>query len=93
MTHAGQPGFSGLSILLAFAGGALIGGAAAALFTPVSGPEARRRVAGAVDQGRQRLSTLAGDTTEAAGRLPQALRDASSAATEAFTEAMRDGTA
>jgi hypothetical protein len=50
-------------------------------------------VAGAVDQGRQRLSTLAGDTTEAAGRLPQALRDASSAATEAFTEAMRDGTA
>lgn len=93
MTNAGQPGFSGLSILLAFAGGAFLGGAAAALFTPVSGPEARRRVAGAVDQGRQRLSALAGDGAEAAGRLPQALREASSAATEAFSEAMKDGAA
>lgn len=73
--HASNGGFT---LFLTFVGGALAGGIAAALLTPRSGPEMRRRIGGAV-----------GETTEVAARVPQALRDASSAAQEAFTAAMK----
>jgi len=69
----------GLTLFLAFIGGALAGGAAAALFAPRSGAETRRRITGAVDDGK-----------ELASRMPQAIREASSAAQAAFTAALKD---
>lgn len=91
MIQSERPGYGGLTILLAFAGGALAGGIAAALLTPRSGPETRRLIGGAVASGKERLAEVAGETGQAASRLPQALREASSAASEAFTAALRDG--
>jgi len=78
MTQREDTGSGGLTLFLTFLGGALIGGVAAALFTPRSGAEMRKRIASA-----------AGDTQEAASRVPQAIRDASSAAQHAFTAALK----
>lgn len=74
-----HPRSGGLTLLLAFAGGALLGGAAAMLFAPRSGAETRRRIAGAVDGGR-----------EVAARMPHAIREASGAAQAAFTAALKE---
>ena len=69
----GRRGFSGLSLFFMFAGGALAGAAAAYL---------------AQAPNRERVRELALHTRDQAGRLPQALRDASSAAKDAFAEAL-----
>ena len=69
----------GLTLFLAFVGGALVGGTAAVLLTPRSGADMRRRLAGAVD-----------DTKDVASRVPKAFRQASSAAQAAFTEALQE---
>lgn len=66
-------------MFLAFAGGALLGGAAAVLFAPRSGAETRRRITGAVD-----------DTKGFAARMPQAIRAASSAGRVAFAAALKE---
>lgn len=66
-------------LFLAFVGGALVGGTAASLFTPCSGPEARRRIAGAARGSR-----------ELGSRMPQAIRDASRAAQAAFASALKE---
>jgi len=69
----------GFMLFLAFVGGALVGGAAAALFAPRSGAETRKRITGVVD-----------DAKDLASHMPQAIRDASSAAQAAFTEALKE---
>ena len=79
MTQTEHPRNGALSLFLAFVGGALIGGTAAVLFAPRSGAETRRRITGAVD-----------DTKEVASRMPQAIREASSAAQAAFAASLRD---
>ena len=65
-------------ILLAFLGGAVVGGAAAILFAPKSGEQTRKRFAEMAKNGRER-----------AERVPAAVREASHAATVAFGKAMR----
>lgn len=82
MTQAEHPRSGGFTLFLAFAGGALVGGAAAALFAARSGAETRRRIAGAVD-----------DTKAFAARMPRAIRDASSAAQTAFAAALKESAA
>ncbi len=79
MTQTEQPRNGGLMLFLAFAGGALVGGAAALLLAPRSGEETRRRITGA-----------ANDTKEVASRVPQAIRKASSAAQAAFVAALKE---
>jgi gas vesicle protein len=79
MTQTEQPRSGALTLFLAFLGGALAGGAAALVLAPRSGPETRRRIAGAVDHGK-----------ELASRVPQAVRDASSAAQSAFTASLKE---
>ena len=79
MTNAENPRGGGLTLFLAFVGGALVGGAAAVLFAPRAGVEMRRRISGAVD-----------DTKDMASRMPQAIRDASSAAQAAFSAALKE---
>jgi len=79
MTQTENPRNGGLMLFLAFLGGALVGGAAAVVFAPQSGQETRRRIGGAVDH-----------TKEIASRMPQAVRDASSAAQSAFAAAMKE---
>jgi gas vesicle protein len=79
MTQTEHPRNGGITLLLAFVGGALIGASAAVLFTPRSGVETRRRITGAVD-----------DTKEAASRMPKAIREASSAAQAAFAAALKE---
>jgi len=69
----------GLTLFLAFVGGALVGGAAAVLLAPRSGAETRRRIGGAV-----------GDAKEFAARMPQAVRAATSAAQAAFAAALEE---
>jgi len=69
----------GFSLLLAFLGGALLGGTAALLLAPRSGAETRRRIGGAV-----------GDARELASRVPSAIRQASGAAQAAFTTALKE---
>ena len=69
----------GLTLFLAFAGGALVGGAVAALFADRSGAETRRRIRGAVE-----------GTKELASRMPQVIREASSAAQAAFAAALKE---
>jgi gas vesicle protein len=76
-TQTEHPRNGGLSLFLAFVGGALVGGAAAVLFAPCSGAETRRRITGAVD-----------DTKGIASRMPKAIREASSAAQDAFAAAL-----
>ncbi|MBI5068224.1 MAG: YtxH domain-containing protein [Deltaproteobacteria bacterium] len=79
MTQHEQSSGSGvLTLFLTFLGGALLGGVAAALFTPRSGAEMRRRIAG-----------VAGETQEVASRVPKAMREASSAAQDAFVAALK----
>ena len=78
MTQPEQSGSGGLTLLLTFLGGALAGGVAAMLLTPRSGADTRKRLLGA-----------ANDTRELAGRVPQAVREASAAAQEAFAGAMK----
>jgi gas vesicle protein len=73
-----QPRSGGFTLLLAFLGGALVGGTAALLLAPRSGAETRRRITGAVEGSR-----------EAAARLPTALRRASGAAQSAFAAALK----
>ena len=79
MTQAEHPRGGGLMLLLAFVGGALVGGAAAVLFAPRSGAETRRRITGAMDE-----------TKGVASRMPQAIRDASRAAQAAFAAALKE---
>jgi len=78
MTQSEQPRSGGLMLFLAFAGGALVGGAAAVLFAPRSGEQTRKRLAGAMEDGR-----------EMAARVPQAISDASSAAQSAFVKGLK----
>jgi gas vesicle protein len=78
MTQPEQSGRGGLTLFLTFLGGALVGGAAAMLLAPRSGAETRKRLSGAVD-----------NTRELASRMPQAVREASAAAQEAFAGAMK----
>ena len=80
MTQTEQPRNGGLTPFFAFLGGALVGGVAALLFAPRSGAETRRRITGALD-----------DTKGFASRMPQAIREASSAAQAAFNEALNEG--
>lgn len=68
----------GISTVLAFVGGAVIGGATALLLAPGSGAETRRRLTGAVVGAR-----------EMAERLPEAVREASGAAQGAFVKSMK----
>jgi gas vesicle protein len=79
MTQPEYTRSGGLSLFLAFVGGALVGGVAAVLLAPHSGTETRRRITGAVD-----------DTKAVASRMPQAIREASSAAQAAFVAAMKE---
>jgi gas vesicle protein len=79
MTQTEHPRNGALTLVLAFVGGALIGGTAAVLFAPRSGSETRRRITGTVD-----------DTKEVASRMPQAIREASSAAQAAFAASLKD---
>lgn len=79
MTQTEHHGSGGFSIFLAFVGGALAGGAAAMLLAPRSGAETRQRIRG-----------VAHDAKDVASRMPQAVRDASSAAQGAFTKAMKE---
>lgn len=80
MTQTEHPRNGGLMLLLAFAGGALVGGATALLLAPRSGAETRRRISGAVQ-----------DTKGVASRMPQAIRDGSRAAQAAFAAALKEG--
>jgi gas vesicle protein len=80
MTQIEHPRNGGLTLFLAFVGGALVGGAAAMLFAPRSGAETRRRISGAVDE-----------TKDVASRMPQAIRQASTAAQTAFTATLKKG--
>jgi hypothetical protein len=68
----GRTGYSGKSLLLLFVGGAVTGAAVAYL---------------AQRGNRARVGALAAHAREMAAHLPQAVRDASHAAKEAFTEA------
>ncbi len=80
MTQPEQPRSGGFMLFLAFMGGAVVGGAAALLLAPHSGATTRRRLAGAVEDGKDAVS-----------RVPQAIRDATVAAQQAFTEALEQG--
>ena len=77
-SHEEQRRNGGLTLFFAFVGGALLGGAAAVLFAPRSGAETRRRIAGAVD-----------DAKDVASHMPEAIREASSAAQAAFAAALK----
>lgn len=78
MTQTEHPRNMGLTLFLAFIGGALVGGAGAILFAPRSGSETRRRMASAV-----------GEVKGLTSRAPRAIHDASSAAQNAFTAALK----
>ena len=79
MMERAQRRSGGLELLFAFVGGALVGGTAAVLLAPRAGAETRRRITGAVD-----------DAKEVASRMPQAAREASSAAQTAFTASLKE---
>jgi gas vesicle protein len=79
MTQNEHPRDGGFTLFLAFAGGALVGGVAALLLAPRSGAETRARLTGAVD-----------DTKDAASRVPEAIREAASAAQAAFAAALKE---
>jgi gas vesicle protein len=73
-----RQGSGPIALWLAFAGGALLGGAVAVLLAPRSGAETRRRLAGVADGGNDFMV-----------RLPEALREASEAAQAAFSEVLK----
>jgi gas vesicle protein len=79
MTETREPRNVGLMLFFAFVGGAVVGGTAAVLLAPCSGAETRRRLTGAA-RGSKELGS----------RVPQALRDASTAAQAAFAAAMKE---
>ena len=75
--------YTGAHIMMAFLGGAIAGAAIAFLTAPQSGRETRESLKGWTREARDR-----------AGRLPHAVREASTRATqaarEAFTESLRE---
>ena len=71
-SNNGRSGRSDTSLILMFLGGALAGAAGAYL---------------AQGRNRENVRTLAGRAQQAVGQLPQATRDASHAAREAFVDA------
>ncbi len=70
---------TGLKMFIAFLGGALAGAVTTLFLAPRSGEETRKRLAEMAERGR-----------EAAVRVPVAVREARNAATEAFSEAMKE---
>jgi len=68
----------GFGILLAFLGGALIGGVTAMLLAPKSGLETRRKIVELAEEGKEK-----------AERVPVAVREARHAAATAFVEALK----
>jgi gas vesicle protein len=79
-TSTPRPGFNFGQLLLALIGGAAAGAAAAYLTAPRPGDETRRRLQAAAD-----------DTRDTVARVPLALRKATEAARDAFTEALSNG--
>jgi hypothetical protein len=77
MTPNDRPGYGGLTVLLAFLGGAAVGAAAALLLAPRSGAETRRRLAGKT-----------GEAGEALSRGARVAREAALAAQSAFKAAL-----
>ncbi|MFT3917571.1 MAG: YtxH domain-containing protein [Anaeromyxobacteraceae bacterium] len=75
----GEGGYGGVTVLLAFLGGAAVGAALALLLAPRSGAEARRRLAG-----------KAGEVGDAVSRGAKVAREAALAAEAAFTSAMAE---
>lgn len=74
-----RDGFGAGQLFLAFLGGAAAGAAVAFLTAPRSGRETRAQLGGYLQAGREK--TL---------QLPQAVKAASSAARDAFTETMSE---
>lgn len=74
-----RSGYGGMGVALAFLGGALAGAGLTLLWAPRSGPETRKRIAGAVH-----------DSTDQIKRARLAATAAASAAREAFTDAMNE---
>jgi gas vesicle protein len=70
-------GSGGIGLFFAFAGGALVGGVAAMLLAPRTGA-----------QTRELLTNKFDDSRELAGRVPQAISQASMAAKDAFSAAL-----
>ncbi|HYQ80428.1 MAG TPA: YtxH domain-containing protein [Anaeromyxobacteraceae bacterium] len=66
------------SVLLAFLGGAVVGGVTALLLAPRSGEQTRKRIVDMAEEGKHK-----------AERVPVAVREATQAATEAFERAMK----
>jgi gas vesicle protein len=79
MRHEEQHHHLGPSPFWAFLGGVLVGGIAAILYAPRSGAETRRRIIGAVEE-----------TKGLGSRVPEAIREASSAAQDAFKASMKE---
>lgn len=65
------------SVLLAFLGGAVVGGVTALLLAPRSGEQTRKRIVEMAETGKEK-----------AERVPVAVREAAQAATVAFEKAM-----
>ncbi len=74
-----RQGYSGGSLILAFLGGAVAGAAAALLTTPKSGRETRELLTDAAQRNAERTK-----------HLPEAVKVASTAAREAFSEVMHE---
>lgn len=72
-----QEGYGGAHILLAFLGGAATGAAVALLTAPKPGRETREQLGGYLHTGKERTK-----------QLPEAVKAASGAAREAFSESM-----
>ena len=76
---SGNTGFSGTQLFLAVLGGAAAGAAVALLAAPKSGRETRAQIADVLKNGKEK-----------ARHLPGAVKVASSAARNAFVDAMRE---
>lgn len=74
-----RQGYGAASLFLAFLGGAAAGAAVALLTAPKSGRETREQFGDYVRTGKEKTR-----------QLPEAVRAASSAAREAFSESMSD---